>query len=233
MKSFSFAKALTLSALVCFSLPVACGDDDDDTTPNPPVGGAGGEPATPAGGTSEGGAGGAAPAPLPDGLSYTPSTLACGAEMCQSANVLGQVYIDPCCATDGCGLDTGFLDLVGAKFEEKCQPKGQVGEPDTSCPTTAPSTIPFNGIMVPINGFAGCCRDNGMCGVAVDDVISPALGKVVSLGLGCVDSAPFFPDATVAACGSGTGGAGGMSAGGAGGVSTGGAGDVGGAGGNQ
>jgi hypothetical protein len=61
MKSFSLAKALTLGALVCFTLPVACGDDDD-AAPTPAVGGAGGEsPNTVGGMTAEAGAGGAAP----------------------------------------------------------------------------------------------------------------------------------------------------------------------------
>jgi hypothetical protein len=219
--------------LVVLALPVACGDDET----NPPgkagsdAGGeAGAGTGTGGGNTTDGGAGGAAPSTLPPGISSVSKTEMCTDEpACKSAAV-GPVYIDPCCAGDACGLATGFLGLVGAKFENDCQPKGQVGEVDEGCPTTAPSAVPFpmggTTIMVPINGFVGCCRENGMCGVVVDDVVSPALGKLASLGLGCVDAAPFFPQGPAPkACGAGGGGAGGSGAGGAsGGESAGGAG---------
>ena len=155
----------------------------------------------------------------------------CGGDSCASAAV-GPVFIDPCCAGDSCGLATGFLELVGAHFADACQPKGQSGDVDGTCPTSAASAVPFGGAMVPINGFVGCCRENGMCGVVVDDVMSPLAGKLASLGLGCVDATPFFPEKAPGPCGGGGGGgggAGGMSAGGAGGVSAGGAGGAGGA----
>jgi hypothetical protein len=162
-----------------------------------------------------------------------PSTLECDADMCTSAAV-GPVFIDPCCATEGCGLDTGFLALVGAAFEDSCQARDQPGEVDETCPMSSASTIPFDAggqtIMVPIRGFAGCCRDNGTCGVVVDDVTSPLLGKLATLGLGCVDAAPFFPGEPPAECGAAVGGGG---AGGAGEASagTGGVGGLGGVGG--
>ena len=230
MKSFSFAKAFTVGCLVVLAFPVACGDDET----NPPAkagsdagGEAGAGPSDKGGGPAvDGGAGGAAPVMLPPGISDTSKTEMCTDEpKCTSAAV-GPVFIDPCCAGDACGLSTSFLALVGATFKEQCQPKGQVGEVDESCPTSAASAVPFNGIMLPINGFVGCCRENGTCGVVVDDVVSPAAGKVASLGLGCVDAAPFFPGKTPAACGGDAGGAGGGGAGGAGGA-------AGGAGGNN
>lgn len=240
MKSFSFAKALTVGCLLSLSLPIACGDDDD-STPNNTAGtsstggdGAGGEPGSNGGMSAAAGAGGAG-ASLPPGISSTPKMVACGAEMCGSAAVPPALYIDPCCDAGTCGLDTGFLALVGAAFTDKCQPKGQVGEVNDACPSTPASTIPFesggNTIMVPIEGFVGCCRENGMCGVVVDDVMSPVLGKVTSLGLGCVDAAPFFPGKTPVSCGAG--GAGGGGAGGASGGDTSTLGGTGGAGGNQ
>jgi hypothetical protein len=220
MKSFSFTKAFTLGCLMVLALPVACGDDET----NPPAkagSDAGGEAGAGVGGgtPTDGGAGGAAPSTLPPGISDVSKTEMCTDEpACKSAAV-GPVFIDPCCAGDACGLATGFLGLVGANFEEECQPRGQVGEVDESCPTTMPSAVPFpmggTTIMVPIDGFVGCCRENGMCGVVVDDVVSPALGKLASLGLGCVDAAPFFPNQAPAACGGSVGGAGGGGAGGA------------------
>ena len=209
------------------ALPVACGDDET----NPPAKGgsdAGGE----AGASNppvDGGAGGAAPSTLPPGLSNTSKTEMCTDEpACKSAAV-GPVFIDPCCAGDACGLSTGFLGLVGAKFEEECQAKGQVGAIDNDCPTSAASMVPFSGQMLPINGFVGCCRENGKCGVVVNEVVSPALGPVANLGLGCVDAAPFFPGETPDSCdgvssggGAGGGGAGGAAAGdGAGGAAAG------------
>lgn len=236
MKSFSFAKALTLGCLMCVSLPIACGDDETTPTPNKGGSNAGGEAG--GGGLTEGGAGGAAPAPmtLPPGISDKSKTEACGADMCKSASV-GPVFVDPCCATDSCGLNTAFLALAGVTFKDLCQPKGQPGTLDAECTTSAASAVPFPSgdktIMVPIDGFAGCCRANGKCGVVVDAVISPILGPLADLGLGCVDAAPFFPGTVPAACGSsgGAGGAGGGEAGGAGGAAAGAS--LGGAGGNQ
>jgi len=158
----------------------------------------------------EAGAGGAAvQVPLPPGISDKSKTAVCGAEKCTSANV-GPIYIDPCCAADSCGLDTESLTLVGANFKDQCQAAHQPGALDSACPTTAASSVPYpfagQTIMVPISGFAGCCRDDGKCGVVVDDVVSPLLGKVATLGLGCVDSAPFFANQPAAACGSAAGG---------------------------
>lgn len=222
-------------------LPVACGDDETTPTPNKGGSDAGGEAGsgTTGGNPTDAGAGGVATM-LPPGISDTSKTEMCGGDSCKSAAV-GPVFIDPCCADDSCGLSTGFLALVGANFADECQPKGQVGEVDEACPTSAPSAVPFNGAMLPINGFVGCCRENGKCGVVVDDVTSPALGTapVANLGLGCVDAAPFFPGKTPAACGGSSGGAGSGGAGGAdglggaGGELLGGAGGAGGAGGNN
>jgi len=224
--------------LVCFALPVACGDEET----NPPAkagSDAGGEAGAGTAGTPgmDGGAGGMAPAMLPPGISDMPKTEMCvDDDKCASASV-GPVFIDPCCAGDACGLSTGFLALVGAQFKDACQPKGQIGEVDEACPTSAPSAVPFGGVMLPIDGFVGCCRENGKCGVVVDDVNSSVAGKVASLGLGCVDAAPFFPGTTPASCGGSVGGAGGGGAGGAGAGGAGGEppaiGGAGGAGGNQ
>jgi hypothetical protein len=238
MKSFSFTKALTLGCLMVLALPVACGDDET----NPPAkagSDAGGEAGAGTGGspTVEGGAGGAPATMLPPGISDMSKTEMCTDEpKCASAAV-GPLFIDPCCAGDACGLSTAFLGLVGANFAEECQPRGQVGEVDESCPTTAPSAVPFptggTTIMVPIAGFVGCCRENGKCGVVVDDVVSSVAGKLATLGLGCVDAAPFFPGEAPASCGGDAGGAGGGGAGGAASAGAGAGGAAGGAGGNN
>lgn len=236
MKSFSFAKALTLGCLVCLTLPVACGDDDD------------GKPNTPSGGSANGGAGtadagsasddgGASGAPgLPDGLSNKPSSETCGENMCESVSVAGAVYVDPCCAAgDACGLDTGFLELVGAQFTDRCQIKDQPGDVDDACPAAEGLSVPFQGASIKLDPFAGCCRPNGTCGVVVNNVTSAA-GKLplAAFGLGCIEGAPFF-GGEVTTCGAGGGGNGGN--GGAGGMGAGGepatVGGAGGAGGAQ
>jgi hypothetical protein len=217
MKSFSFTKALTLGCLVCLALPIACGDDDDDSNkPNTPgAGGEAGSPSAAAGATA-----------LPPGLSETPQTITCDTS-CKSAQVGAAsqlVYVDPCCAgpDKACGLNTGLLALAGVAFDDVCQAKDQPGEADDACPATDSVVVPFNGAMAPLEPFAGCCRaDAGTCGVIVDDVTVKGLGlNIGTLGLGCVDSAPFFGGKKAAACGdTGVGGGGG---GGAGGTSVGG-----------
>jgi hypothetical protein len=226
MKSFSFAKALTLGCLVCLTLPVACGDDDDSGTTKPGTGGESGSPST-----GDAGAGGMAAVvpPLPPGISTMASTKECGAEMCKSVGVGPAVFVDPCCsADDACGLNTGFLSLVGAQFADVCQAKDQPGDEDTSCATAEGLIVPFQmgttTLMIPLDPFAGCCREDGTCGVVVNKATSGG-GKIpiADFGFGCMDGAPFFKG-KVTKCGGG--GIGGDGAGG--GSSVGGASDAGG-----
>lgn len=166
-----------------------------------PVAGRGGQPVV-----IEGGSGGTL-VMLPPGVSDAPRTIACSpSEKCSSAPI-GPVFVDPCCADDGCGLDTGVLALSGATFADRCQAEDQPGVRDASCPTSPPTIVPFPSgeqtIMVPVSGYVGCCRDDGRCGVMLDAISSPVVGPISKLGLGCVDSAPFFDGKPAAACGSG------------------------------
>ena len=186
------------------------------------------------GGTSmmiEGGSGGTL-VMLPPGVSNMPTAVACmSGDKCSSAAV-GPVFIDSCCTKeDACGLDTNVLALAGATFPDRCQAKDQPGVLDANCPTSAASSAPFptggTVIQVPISGHAGCCRDDGKCGVMVNELSSPAFGVVSKLGLGCVDSAPFFKGEPAASCGGGGesfGGAPNVGAGGEAGAFVGGAG---------
>lgn len=150
---------------------------------------------------------------LPPGLSNQPVGIDCKLDACFSSAV-GPLYVDPCCAGEACGLDSGFLALLGAKFPSKCLAKGQPGVLDASCPATAPRQLPVQTgamtLVVPLEGFAGCCRADGKCGVVVDNLVAAGFGTVAKLGLGCVDSAPFFNNVR-AACGPDVGGAGGES----------------------
>ena len=66
--------------------------------------------------------------------------------------------------------------------------------------------------MISLDPFHGCCRaDTGTCGVYVDAVtVGSGLVPLGKLGLGCIDSAPFFgePGAPCGASGgAGSGGA--------------------------
>ncbi len=215
MKSFSFAKALTLGCLVCLALPVACGDDA--TSPSKP--GTGGEPSAGAP-SGDAGAGGAAPIMIP-GTSPEKKTLKCGTVMCSSVPTIipGPIYVDPCCASDACGVDTKFFAILGASFKDTCQATGQEGPVDTTCPDSEVQMVPVNGKPYSVPGFVGCCRaETGTCGVVLNDINVAGLPLAfASPKLGCVDSAPFFankPGATCGAGGNGSGGAG-PSAGGA------------------
>jgi hypothetical protein len=165
------------------------------------------------GGTSvmiEGGSGGTLTM-LPPGISDMPKSVSCSPIAQCSSSTIGPVFIDPCCTEDeACGLDTAALALLGVKFTDECQAKDQPGVRETACPSSAPTAVPFQGIMVPVNGFAGCCRDDGKCGVIADAITSPGLGQLAQLGLGCVDSAPFFGGVPAKACGGGEGGYGGV-----------------------
>lgn len=223
MKSSTLKRAFTLGCLVCLALPIACGDDDDDTPGTAGKGGSagsGGNPATGGGGKGDSAGmapgGGGAGVDLPPGLSTEPSTEECGAETCESSAVAGLYHINPCCAPDGsCGLDTTFLESVGAKFSELCQAHDQPGTDEGSCPSATGLTVPVRGVELPLEPFVGCCRPDGTCGVVVDEV--NAGFSLATLNLGCVEAAPFF-EGRVRRCDEATAGAGG--GGGAGGAVT-------------
>lgn len=207
--------------MICFALPVACGDDDDNKNPSTKPTEAGSNAGGQAGsgqGPGEAGAGAGGGAQLPPGISKDPSTIECSSA-CSSAKVgaLGTfVYVDPCCAgaDKACGLSMDFLKAGGAEFGESCQPKDQPGEPDMACPNSAAAMVPVSGRMVALDPFVGCCRPSGTCGVLVNDVtFGNGLAALGQLSLGCVDAAPFFPGEAAVSCtfaGGGAGGAGGM-----------------------
>lgn len=220
IKALSLGKALVLGCLACAALPIACGESEGNPKP---VGAAGDEASggsDNAGGT--GGSGGSVP--LPPGISPSPSTIECpeGGMSCSSAAVpIQSVYVSPCCAgpdQDSCGLETGFLSLVGAAFDETCQAKNQPGAADDSCPSPDPAMVPVGGAMATLDPFPGCCKPDGTCGVLVNSVVLSGL-PLATFNLGCVDAAPFFADAAPVPCGEGVGvggsGAGGQSSGGA------------------
>jgi hypothetical protein len=225
MKSSSFAKAITLGCLVLVAVPVACGDDTSNTkTPASGSSGAGGDDGTAgegnttAGRAGAGGAGGASTM-LPPGISDVPKTVECSTS-CDSAKVgLGAsvYYLDPCCGgagKDECGLSTAFLATAGVKVDQECEPKAQPGPIDDACPIPPGAMIPMGTTMISLDPFPGCCRaDTGTCGVYVDAVtFGGGLVPLGKLGLGCLDSTPFFGEPG-AACGA-SGGAGGTGAGG-------------------
>jgi hypothetical protein len=210
---------------------VACGQtdhrDDANAAGQPSAGTSATGGTTPRGGTfgrggtaptTEGGEGGTEPVVMIPGISQMPVTVLCGGKACDSVKTLApNVFVDPCCAGDACGVNTQFLAGVGAAFAEQCQATGQVGARDAECPTSAAQVLPVMGMSLPVPGFVGCCRaETGTCGVIVDQITVSGF-PFAAPQLGCVDSAPFFANEPGAACGDGhAGGAGGAGAGGAG-----------------
>jgi hypothetical protein len=229
MKTLAWSRAVLVGSLVCGAIPIACGDTDENPPPTPAEAGQGGEAGS--GGSGRGGSGGSSNGGTPEipGISDEPQSLKCGTSTCLSVAIpLQQVYVDPCCAgpdEDTCGVETGFLSLVGASFDESCQAKAQEGPVDAACPTPEASEIqlPIGGTAT-LEEFPGCCRAaTGTCGVMVNDATLSGGLTVAAFGLGCVDASPFFPGEAPVPCGAGSGGEGGAAAGGAGGVSSGGA----------
>lgn len=226
--------------LVALGLPFACGhtEQGNDVTPQAGTSGAGsGAHPIDAGANTTGGrlqdppdspAAGAPPTVRVPGTSDRPQILDCGAVLCESTpTLLPTVFVDPCCAADGCGVSSEVLSAVGASFAEKCQAKAQPGVPNDACPRSPPRILKVGTMTVGVAGFAGCCRaETGTCGVLVDDLMTPGFGTFAQPGLGCVDSAPFFEQVPGASCGPANGEGGAAGAGGAasGGAATGGAG---------
>jgi hypothetical protein len=92
--------------------------------------------------------------------------------------------IPACCAEgDVCGLDGTRFEEFGANFEDPCQPLDQPGNEDPTCPASTP--IPTE--LGPELQFPGCCKPDGQCGYLVNDAL-----MLVTIGLGCVDAAPFL-----------------------------------------
>lgn len=214
MKSISFAKLVTLG---CFALmlPVACGDDDDDS-PGPSKGGSSGSGGE-AGQPTAGGEGGAPTGTVIPGTSKTKETIECSTS-CTSTNTAIGLYLKPCCTPEAqgnlCGVDSGFLTLLGTDLKGACLPKVGPAEVDPACPTSPKTPVTVNGTTVEVDGFAGCCLPTGQCGFAVDAIKAAALGVVTQPNLGCVSGAAFGVT-DLPSCGGGEGGTGGV--GGAGG----------------
>lgn len=166
----------------------ACGDDDE------------GEPSASAG---TGGSAAGASATGGTGGAPVPGPVACGELLCQPLVVAALQPVAPCCADEAkslCGLDTSLLEGFGAMSVRDCEPLDQPGEPDSSCPRSAPFDT-GSGLEIP--PFEGCCAEaTGTCGYLVDRVLG-----VIPIGLGCIDSSPFLEGETPASCALGAGGA--------------------------
>ena len=175
----------------------------------PPVG----RPVTGGSSPSEMGGGGEPGIMLVPGTSDRSTTIKCGADLCTSVKTLApNLYVDPCCSGDTCGVSTQFFASLGASFKNTCQAVGQKGARDVGCPTSPPQQLMAQGNAVSLPGFVGCCRaDTGTCGVVVDNIAVAGIPlPFASPMLGCVDSAPFFgskPGALCGAAGAGAGGA--------------------------
>lgn len=123
--------------------------------------------------------------------------ISCGSTSCEGVEVpiKGYAPLEPCCADDNaCGLDSTFLASFGISFSETCQAKNQPGVLGHGCPESAKPMIP--GLSLDVAPFAGCCRlDTHTCGYQLDKLLS-----LITVDLGCVDSAPFLDGGTAAEC---------------------------------
>ena len=193
--------AFACGLVAAIALP-ACGGNSSD-----PGGSSGGSSGSGGKGSSGAAGTGSTTDSAGDGSNPPPEPVVCGKSMCKPV-VIPQVSdfaIPGCCAdaaTNTCGLDSSVLAMFGPTFAMACQPLGQPGVKDASCPNS-PAT-PVAGTPLTIK-FPGCCRANGECGYQLDSI-----GGVIALGLGCVDSAPFLDGGTPASCGDNAGGEGGM-----------------------
>lgn len=104
------------------------------------------------------------------GTDAAPPGLPCAPCADVVANYGGQVYsFAGCCLPSGaCGVDVGIAASfvsghvstsatteVQLNIAHGCQPRDQVGVPDTSCPSMSATGS---------NEFEGCCRSDGTCG---------------------------------------------------------------------
>jgi hypothetical protein len=123
--------------------------------------------------------------------------ISCGSDTCEGVEIpiKGYAPLEPCCAEgNACGLDSTFLASFGISFSEACQAKNQPGVLGQGCPDSAAPMIP--GLAVEIPPFAGCCRlDTHTCGYQLDKLLS-----LITVDLGCVDSAPFLDGGMPAEC---------------------------------
>ncbi len=109
--------------------------------------GAAGDGATSDGGGSDGGV----------------PTIQCGSNSCSGVSLGGLLTVNPCCTTDGCGMniDASVSGLIG--IAPGCYGVGQAGKADTTCPMYTVAN-PLGGTI----DFPGCCRPDGECGFAID-----------------------------------------------------------------
>jgi hypothetical protein len=148
--------------------------------------------------------GGTGPGISLPGTSSSSMKITCGAAQCTSVKTLApNLYVDPCCVDDACGVDTQFLAALGASFTSACQATHQTGELDAACPPSPERAFQVSGTPVTLAGFAGCCRaETGTCGVVADSITAQGIPlPFASPQLGCVDSAPFFNGKPAATCG--------------------------------
>ncbi len=221
MRSNFLKMGLVLGVASCAALfAPACGSSDDSGGGKAGTGGTAGTDAGTggaAGMAGSSGTGGTAGASGTGGSSGTSGTggsagatgMTCGTSTCIDYNIASIVDLPACCAgtgSDKCGSDLTAAHNLLPAIPAVCEEQNQPGTPDTSCPGM---TLPV--INLPVDG---CCRPDGLCGMALD------LSSLGGPNFGCADSSPFIDGGTPAACGGNTdGGAGAAGASGSAGAS--------------
>jgi hypothetical protein len=120
-------------------------------------------------------------------------TVDCGPLRCDQVILPAGYDPIPACCADGnvCGLDGSRFQEFGANFEDPCQARDQPGNPDPDCPSSTPIPTELGPELV----FPGCCKPDGQCGYLADTALN-----LVTLGLGCVEAAPFLDGGVPTTC---------------------------------
>jgi hypothetical protein len=90
-------------------------------------------------------------------------SIQCGSDTCTGLTLGGQFPINPCCSTEGCGLNLESSVANFVSIDPGCYAVGQAGKADATCPTYTVAN-PLGGTL----DFQGCCRPSGECGFAID-----------------------------------------------------------------
>ena len=189
---------------------VACGDDDDssppiDSGPESGTGGRGGSGGS--GGRAGSGprAGSGGSAGRDSGVDAGPETIKCGDDSCSSVMVQTS-ELTACCAgedKDKCGLDVAALRNSGSTisgcFEREARADAPLSDhcalffdqvddrpgddPESDGLYTTYTTLTGSKFA---NGFAGCCTEEGLCGIVLNSPVESELTFEVNLHLGCI-----------------------------------------------
>lgn len=187
---FRFAPALALGCLV------ACGNSESPEVPNEPNGGGGGTSGTSSGGAGTSSGTGGSAAVCQGELDFAERMSAdgtCGGVTCPELPDSADPRYDyrrHCCTDEGaCGVGSGAL-FGGACFE-----RNQEGTPSDECPYGSVYIYyDFGSEIVVADGFPGCCRPDGQCGLDTSRTFGAGCVERSELGAAVLDECNGFDE---------------------------------------